>query len=756
MERRQDGEEGFVDEKAGLLPQRVQDDVHGPERRMNHGRRGGMIIAVLFFLWWSFLAFPSIVSIGRLAVDEDEEVLGFDEITPSEKLVWHPCFGDLGTFKCARLTVAMDYHRPLNASSDNPKVHVALVLVPGVHERPNSFSTSPLLLNPGGPGGSGVDIALGLGRNLQRVVGLDQDIIGFDPRGIGATTPRADCFSYPIDDEHEEEDYVKGQFHRTIWADSGRFIGLVNSSDVALQKIDLRARAIGKLCLAKDALKGEDSIFRHLSTPTVARDMLSIVDAWDEWTDSLRYDATKVPHAIMKDIIDDEEHERVKRLDTKGKLVFWGFSYGTLLGATFASMFPDRVGRVVLDGVVDADHYVGPIWEGSLRDTDAVSNSFAKYCHEAAGACAIWRPNDTVSDISARMEQTMANIKDNPISLIDPDSKVPIVITYSDLKALLFGTLYAPTATFTAVAIIMDLLHRHLDEILTTIFRPPPNLELPAFCGPPQPASVYLNEAQAAIMCSDKRYQLNDTLPNINKHFESLASVSSYADVWLSLMLACDDWPIKAIDPPMRWDDHPANKNPPINTSFPLLFIGNTADPVTPLHAALKMARKFTDAGLIEQKSEGHCSLAAVSKCTISKVTQYFREGIVPSVPDIEDGGWETCDADEWPFHPFGTAGRDAEEGWATTRHAAPLARDDQFWAMTEIQEWIYNHFRFYGQVEPLKLTELMALEREYREVISRLEGEGLDDDGEEMPRVVGTEEDGEAAAEGSSRLFPD
>lgn len=110
----------------------------------------------------------------------------------------------------------------------------------------------------------------------------------------------------------------------------------------------------------------------------------------------------------------------------------------------------------------------------------------------------------------------------------------------------------------------------------------------------------------------------------------------------------------------MRWDDHPAHKMKPINTSFPLLFISNRADPVTPLFAGLKMAKKFVNAGLIEQESEGHCSISAVSKCTIDKVRAYYKEGKVPSPPvpgkkgkELVDGKWERCEADEWPWHPY-------------------------------------------------------------------------------------------------------
>ena len=123
--------------------------------------------------------------------------------------------------------------------------------------------------------------------------------------------------------------------------------------------------------------------------------------------------------------------------------------------------------------------------------------------------------------------------------------------------------------------------------------------------------------------------------------------------------VGCDSWGIRAVDPPMRWDDHPAHKQKPIETSFPILFVSNTADPVTPLYAGVKMAQKFVGAGLLEQKSMGHCSLAAVSRCTTAKLKAYFTKGVVPPPPvegakgrELMDGRWDRCEPDEWPFHP--------------------------------------------------------------------------------------------------------
>lgn len=161
----------------------------------------------------------------------------------------------------------------------------------------------------------------------------------------------------------------------------------------------------------------------------------------------------------------------------------------------------------------------------------------------------------------------------------------------------------------------------------------------------------------------------------------------------MTLMIGCEGWNIKAVDPPMRWDDHPAHKQKPIKTAFPLLFISNTADPVTPLFAGLKMAKKFVGAGLIEQHSEGHCSLAAASKCTITKIRNYFLEGKVPPPPvegkDLTDGNWEKCDADEWPFHPYSSGEYLAMGGERTKEDADMLTSVKKMQsALQEIELW--------------------------------------------------------------------
>jgi hypothetical protein len=175
-----------------------------------------------------------------------------------------------------------------------------------------------------------------------------------------------------------------------------------------------------------------------------------------------------------------------------------------VLGATFASMFPDRVGRVVLDGVVDAEHWVTPIWEGAIRDADAIWNSFAKYCHAGKEECALYRPGDEIDDVQNRLETAIEVFKANPISSFDPITKTPVVIHYNDIRPLLFGSLYFPVLIWKPIAMIMDLFYRGYGEIIGPALVIYPDLK--PVCAPPLPIWQYPDEAQQAVMCSDKKY----------------------------------------------------------------------------------------------------------------------------------------------------------------------------------------------------------------------------------------------------------
>jgi pimeloyl-ACP methyl ester carboxylesterase len=197
-----------------------------------------------------------------------------------QSLAWKDC-GDL---QCARLSVPLDYASP--GAGD-----ITLALSRARH-RGGAFQGS-IVVNPGGPGGSGTDFTGYAATALMPAVAARYDIVGFDPRGVGDSAP-VSCMT--------------GR-QTTNWLLTDTSPDTPAEENLVMR----RAAAIAPGCLA---MSGD--LARHVSTDATIRDM-----------DILRA-------ALGSD-----------RLD------YLGFSYGTYLGAKYAEAFPDRVGRFVLDGAVD-------------------------------------------------------------------------------------------------------------------------------------------------------------------------------------------------------------------------------------------------------------------------------------------------------------------------------------------------------------------------------------------------------------------
>jgi pimeloyl-ACP methyl ester carboxylesterase len=209
------------------------------------------------------------------------------------------------------------------------------------------------LINPGGPGGSGVGFVTSQGKNIQTIVDfgnvslsandtqrLHFDVIGFDPRGINNTTPTISCF--PDDGA------------RQFWAVQSQAQGML-SDNRTFPYVYGRTEALAKSCSQLIGHEQEE-IGRYVSTPNVVQDMVAIIEALGEWREM----KAKASVSCGKSKRKDEIMERSRWRKGEEKLLYWGFSYGTLLGATFASMHPGKVGKLVLDGVVDAkDYYDG-------------------------------------------------------------------------------------------------------------------------------------------------------------------------------------------------------------------------------------------------------------------------------------------------------------------------------------------------------------------------------------------------------------
>ncbi|KAJ7083144.1 TAP-like protein-domain-containing protein [Mycena belliarum] len=460
--------------------------------------------------------------------------------------------------QCARLKVPLDYTHPDDASAA-----IAMVRIHSVVPHNSTDYRGPILINPGGPGGSGVDVVLTLGAQLSTIVGPEFDVIGFDPRGIARTTPRVSFFETRVE--------------REIWASNAAREKLsMNASADALSRAWAQAIVEGQLAGARD-----DGSLRFITTDHTARDMLRIVQA----------------HGFEK-------------------LQYWGFSYGSVLGATFASMFPDKVGRLVLDGVVDSENYFATEWSNNLLDTDKTWSTFLDGC-VAAGpdGCPFFSP--TAEKISEKINALYASLRERPIPVRTSTSFG--LVDYSMMRHVIFQALYFPYTTFPALAQALADLSRGNATALFKMAELRPPFE--CSCDEPSYRFEAVGDAGTAVRCNDGE-RISTAYEDSVDHYRKLSESSAWADVWAPIRMTCLDWP-----------DFPKDhfRGPFIaNTSFPLLFVGNTADPVTPLSGAQKMSTGFEGSVVLTQDSPGHCSISGPSICTQKHIRQYFLNGLLP------------------------------------------------------------------------------------------------------------------------------
>ncbi|MEU1945904.1 alpha/beta hydrolase [Streptomyces sp. NPDC020125] len=201
-----------------------------------------------------------------------------------QKPAWHRCADDTpASYRCATIKVPLDYSRP-----DGKKTDLA---ISRMKTSTPAERRGVLLLNPGGPGGPGIGMPLSLATELPKSVTRKYDLIGFDPRGVGRSSP-VTC-GLTGKEESWERPYRDETFTRDVkWA-----------------------RTVAEKC---DKEQGDK--LRHITTRNTARDM-----------------------DVIRAVLGEK------------KISYLGYSYGTYLGAVYTQMFPRRADRFVLDSSVDPE-----------------------------------------------------------------------------------------------------------------------------------------------------------------------------------------------------------------------------------------------------------------------------------------------------------------------------------------------------------------------------------------------------------------
>lgn len=295
-------------------------------------------------------------------------------------------------------------------------------------------------------------------------------------------------------------------------------------------------------------------------------------------------------------------------------------------------MYPEKVGRVVIDGVLDAYTYQST--QGmNLLHTDEILSSFFDFCAQAGPMkCPLYAPN--ASKIRARVTRILAELDHKPMP-VPFAPKGPRVITMDTMHTVMFTATYQPIVEFPALAAILVALEARNASALAAIpelFRWSAKFE----CDAIPPWAQINNEAMYAIMCSDATLdaaQVVDFAP----YFAQLSALSPFfAPVWALHHLQCTEWQISA-----KWKY--AGPLAAQATAHPLLILASTFDNVTPLEFAQSVLGRYQGARLLVQNSRGHSTFAAPSLCTARHVRAYFVDGTVP-----EEG--MVCEVDELPF----------------------------------------------------------------------------------------------------------
>ena len=450
-----------------------------------------------------------------------------------QRVVWEPCDEE---FQCTVLRVPLDYDRP-----EGEVIDIAVLRAPAT----GGDRLGSLVVNPGGPGASGLNYVRGARAVVSGAVRDRYDVVGFDPRGVGESTP-VDCLS---DDELDD------------------FVATDASPDDEAEIAEIRAQseALGAGCLERSA-----DLLPHISTVDVARDL-----------------------DVLRAVLGDEQ------------LTYLGKSYGTFIGATYAELFPERVGRMVLDGAMDP---ALPREDVALGQADGFERALRAYLDQClADDCPLGR---TLGEAQVTLDNLLAVIDAQPLPTGDEDRPLtqslailgiayPLYLRADVGYPALTEALTAALAGDGSTLLTLADLYLHRDE---------------------EGYQNNLNEAFYAVNCLDRPDTV--TVAEIQEAEERFAEVSPLFGPYLAWSgLPCVTWPVESTAAPGPLTAEGA---------APILVVGTTGDPATPYEWAVSLADQLTSGVLLTYEGFVHTAYRKGADCVDDAVNLYFIDGEPP------------------------------------------------------------------------------------------------------------------------------
>ena len=451
-----------------------------------------------------------------------------------QHLQWSDCQGG---HQCATLTVPMDYRHPSGRT-----IGLSLLKLPAAD--PGSRLGS-LVINPGGPGEPGTTFAAAGPQVLGRPLLAHFDVVGFDPRGTGDSSP-VDCLSDSQLDQYLAQDPDP-----------------TTAGELAEFKAQQHRMATG--C---SRLSG--ALASHVSTVESARDM-----------DILR--------AALGD----------------GALNYLGFSYGTKLGATYAQLFPHRVGRFVLDGAMDVSLGTRQLALQQAGGFQVALEAYAANCVNSSVGCFL---GDTVPQVLHTISALLDRIAESPLPA--GDRQLTVGNAFYGITYPLYNRSYwlLLTAGLRAAlggdgSVLMQLADLYAARDSNGTFQ---NNSMEAFYN---------------ISCLDDPWSIPTTrVPAQFPAFEKASPVFGKAFAWP--LTSCRGFAPRSDEPV-----------PTIHAkgAAPIVVVGTTRDPATPFAWAVALAHQLDSGVLLRRDGDGHTGYHTGNSCIDDAVESYLVSGIVPA-----------------------------------------------------------------------------------------------------------------------------
>ncbi|RYP70981.1 hypothetical protein DL771_005076 [Monosporascus sp. 5C6A] len=459
---------------------------------------------------------------------------------------------------------------------------------------PGSKSRRTIVIEPGGPGGSGTSFTWRQAEAItKRLSDGEFDVLGWDPRGVNASLPAASCYPYNAD--------------RDRWSLlTHQYLEVSGSPRAQLELADAMNKAVFQACW-----KRLGDIGRFVSTAFVARDL-----------------------------------EQIRTTLGEDELTGYLVSYGTGIGQTYANMYPGSVGRMVLDGTEYVrDHRLlgGFGWTALDNGTDAWNDGFLGECINAGREhCALAQPRNSksvsVEELKIRMESLLKSLIERPIPGYT-ESSGPSLITYSAMVDIIYASLYNAETWPRLAQILYDLELGNSTLAATTLEEQAWEYDPTLPARPLSKASS--DELTPLVICADA-YD---------------APQPGGLDWWLSLWtnMTTKSWvagnsrflgvlPCRHFN--TYWPEPAEVYRGDLNHTLkhPVLLIAETYDPATPLRNGRRLLDEMAqNARLIVHHGYGHSSRDR-SSCTDSMAKAFILHGTIPEAPETD------CYANEKPY----------------------------------------------------------------------------------------------------------